>query len=254
MKRIMLLIILSSYSQTIFSQKCKIQDNLGEIFTLQFVKMGKAHLPSKNILATLPKSLCEVAIYQNRHYWFYLHEHFSAKLNISKFSNTTDSTATKKEYIANLQKDSAFVNILQTHLHKVQYPQNKDSVSIDELLDIAVKFFSLNLGNQNQYNIKICSGINDIEKTLPTRKPFVEAFCFASIFENHKTQDFNMVEEVVRTAKELYKFNFGNDRNEKILRSQGALYVMMKNNEKLRRMLLKDYEKHKAHLPFVLKI
>lgn len=61
-----------------------------------------------------------------------------------------------------------------------------------------------------------------------------------------------MYNEFVKAIKELYKVNLGIDRNEKLLRAQGAMFLLMRNNENLRMMLKEEYDQQKEYLPFVL--
>jgi len=61
-----------------------------------------------------------------------------------------------------------------------------------------------------------------------------------------------MYDEFVKAMKELYKLNLGNEKEEKVLRAQGAMFILMRNNENLRKMLKSEYIKQKEFLPFVL--
>lgn len=51
----------------------------------------------------------------------------------------------------------------------------------------------------------------------------------------------------------LYKFNLGVNNEERLLRVQGAMFIIMSMNEKLRKLLIKEYEQNKESLPFILK-
>ncbi|MBK9593483.1 MAG: hypothetical protein IPO32_18950 [Crocinitomicaceae bacterium] len=95
--------------------------------------------------------------------------------------------------------------------------------------------------------------MNDIKKTEKERKPFIEAFCFSSILEHYQSEEYSMYDEFVKAIKELYKVNLGIDREEKLLRAQGAMYLLMRNSENLNKMLASEYESNKDYLPFILK-
>ena len=130
----------------------------------------------------------------------------------------------------------------------------KDTITIDELLNIAVKYFSINQINEDGYYIgKVCGGQNILSKTETERNPSVEEFCVSSIVKHYQSQEFSMYDEFVKAIKELYKVNLGIDKNERLLRAQGAMCLLMKMNENLKDMLLKEYERNKDNLPFVLK-
>ncbi len=129
----------------------------------------------------------------------------------------------------------------------------KDTVTFDNLLNIAVKYFSImKLTDEGHYVGKVCVGLNDIKKTENERKPFIEAFCFSSILKHYQSEEFSMYDEFVKSIKELYKVNLGIDKDEKLLRAQGAMFILMRNNENLKKMLMKEYEKNKEFLPFIL--
>ena len=56
----------------------------------------------------------------------------------------------------------------------------------------------------------------------------------------------------MKGIRELYKINLGVDNNERLLRAQGALFFIIRNNGVVREMLLSEYEKRKEILPFVI--
>jgi hypothetical protein len=62
-----------------------------------------------------------------------------------------------------------------------------------------------------------------------------------------------MYNEFVAAIKELYKQDLGVERDARLLRAQGAMFAIMRNNEQLREMLISEYEERKDYLPFVLK-
>jgi hypothetical protein len=129
----------------------------------------------------------------------------------------------------------------------------KDTISMDKLLNVAVKYFSImRLTDEGHYVGKVCVGLNDIKKTENERKPFIEAFSFSSILKHYQSEEYSMYDEFVEAIKELYKVNLGIDKDEKLLRAQGAMFLLMRNNENLRKMLKSEYEKQKDYLPFIL--
>lgn len=130
----------------------------------------------------------------------------------------------------------------------------KDTITVDNLLNIAVKYFSINKINDDGYYVgKVCDGQNLLNKTETERNPSVEEFCVSSIVKHYQSEEFSMYDEFVKAIKELYKVNLGIDKNERLLRAQGAMFLLMRNNENLKNMLLKEYERNKDNLPFVLK-
>ena|ERR1700722_15300453 len=125
---------------------------------------------------------------------------------------------------------------------------------MDKMLDIAVKYFSIMAINKDgKYLVKVCTGMNDIKTTEKIRKPQLEAFCFSSVYKNMQGKKFNMMKELIKSAQKLYKVNLGIDEHERLLRAQGAMYFLMRNDKNLEKMLRAEYKANKKNLPFVLK-
>lgn len=91
----------------------------------------------------------------------------------------------------------------------------------------------------------MCAGLNDIRKPEAVRKPFVEAFAFASILKHYDSKKHNMLKAFTSTASELYKINLDIDKNENLLRAQGARYFLMRKNPVLKKMLKNEYKNEK---------
>jgi hypothetical protein len=160
----------------------------------------------------------------------------------------------QQEFVAFLKKDTLFNPLMVRFSEKALNPHFvADTVSMDELLNVAVKYFNiLGITEEGYYKGKVCAGVNGITSTLPQRKPELEAFCFSAILQNHKGDQFNMHQEFVAAIRELYKQELGVDREARLLRAQGAMFSLMRNNEQLREMLISEYELKKDFLPFVL--
>jgi hypothetical protein len=160
----------------------------------------------------------------------------------------------QQEYIKSLQQDTLFVRVMSDLVAKtVEKGIPNDSVSMNQLLNVAVKYFSIKITEDGYYAGKVCSGLNDIKKTEKIRKPQLEAFCFSSILKNYQGTEFSMYDELVKSIKELYKINLGVDNSERLLRAQGGMYFLMRNSENLKKMLRSEYELNKDILPFTLK-
>jgi hypothetical protein len=63
-----------------------------------------------------------------------------------------------------------------------------------------------------------------------------------------------MYGEFVKAIRELYTLNLGVDTDDRLLRAQGAMFILMKNSEVLQDLLELEYEKRSANLPFVLEV
>jgi len=171
------------------------------------------------------------------------------------FSQWEDSVAIQNEYIKRLQNDSIFTPIMKEWSDKtIHKTVSKDSISMNRLLDIAVKYFTITkINTSGDYIGKICGNINLIAKTEKERTPFLETFCTVTILNNYYSRgEFDTYIMFMEGIKELYTLSLGLDKDERLLRAQGAMCMLMKNNPKLRQLLVIEYEANKENLPFIL--
>jgi len=248
---IFLTLINNSFSQT----NCDLKENYGTFIKTGKVKFGEREFLTKQVVQTDSKYCFSGLVNNNLSYIDYLLTNFSSSANYQDLIKISDSLTLQKEYILSLKQDSLFNSVMTELCAKtIEKRIPKDSISMDKLLNIAVKYFTiLELNEKDYYVGKVCAGLNGIQKTEKVRQPQIEAFCFSSILKNYQSEEFNMYEEFVKAIKELYKVNLGVDRNEKLLRAQGGMFLLMRNNENLKKMLKSEYEKNKENLPFILK-
>lgn len=90
--------------------------------------------------------------------------------------------------------------------------------------------------------------MNQIEATEEVRQLYVEAFCFAVIFNSLRTQEFPIYEEFISTIEDLYSLNLGIEFDERFLRAQGVLFMSMKNNQVLMELLLHEWAERTSSL------
>lgn len=234
----------SSYSETEFEQ----------IFLIKKVKYGERE-SLQNTINTIPeKHRLSGMVNNNKSYLEYLIKNFSDNKNYSQLLALENTEELQEKYIGALKKDSLFNAAMFKISEKALNPSFvADTVSIDELLNVAVKFFNIKgITKEGHYAGKVCSGINGIVETLPERKPHLEAFSFSTIIENIEHQEENMHDEFVIAMYELYKLDLGVEKEDRLLRAQGVMFSLMRNNAKLKKLLLSEYEKKKEYLPFVV--
>lgn len=241
---------------TSFSQEaCKPADFFGD-----FIHVEKSEFNSRSFLiksvSELNKNAC-IAPLVNDHIlvWDYLLTNFTSPKGTDSILQIGDSISMNREYIRRLKKDTLFNSVVEDWVAKTLWKTvAKDTVTVDEMLNIAVKYFSIvRLTEEGYYVAKICVGTNDIRKTEATRQPLLEAFCFSVILEDVKTGQDGIYQEFINAIKELYEVHLGIDPQEKLLRAQGALFFLMRNNERLQKMLVEAYEKDSNSLPFILR-
>ncbi len=208
-----------------------------------------------NVIDTPSNSCIFELVRTNPMFIEYILKYYSSDTNQQRLLNLDDSVAMRKRYFDDLRQDPMFTNLMTEYSAKtIEMTMPKDSISLRTLLEVAVKYFSIqSLTDDGYYVGKVCSGLNDIEKTESKRMPFLEAFAFSSIMKNYSNETFSMHDDFVSAIKELYYLNLGLDRNEKLLRAQGAMYVLMKFKSTLQSMLLSEYKAQEVDLPFVLR-
>lgn len=235
-------------------QTCNIIDYYGDFIKFKKeVYQGRDYL-LKGIVEVAPGK-CFASVVNNTMYIDYLLTNYASNSNYQELLAIKDTVVLQEEGIKSLQSDTTF-NQVMTELISKTFDKSipRDSVSIDKLLNVAVKFFSIQRINKDgDYMGKVCVGMNDIKKTEKIKKPQLEAFCFSSILKNYQGGKFNMQDEFIKSLKELYKVNLGIDENDRLLRAQGGMYFLMRNSETLKKMLRSEYEENKDNLPFILK-
>lgn len=184
----------------------------------------------------------------NRFYIDYLFNH-STKLNFDFLLNESDSVIRHKKAIEIIEKDSGFNKLIEDFVSRPM----KDTFSINDAAEVASKFFSIPSIFEGNYLGKVCIGNVEMAATQEIRRLHLEAFCSALILTNYGSEgEFDSYQELVSNIKQLYEINFGIDEKERLLRAQGAMYMLMYKNEKLRTALKKEYEAKKNILPFVM--
>ena len=234
--------------------QCDIRRHYEDFISIQKATYNENEYLVKRVTETESTSCFAQLVNGNRVFVDYLLTNFSSNSNYQDLLQLSDSVTLRDRYFTDLEEDSLFNSVMTEFVSKtIEKELPKDSVSMDKLINIAVKYFSiLKLTDEGYYAGKVCVGLNDIKNTEIDRKPFVEAFCFSSILKHYEGEEFSMYDEFVKAIKELYKVNLGLDRNEKLLRAQGAMFLLMRNNENLKEMLKVEYERNKENLPFLL--
>ncbi len=255
MKHLFIVVTLLAFSGYSFSQiKCDIENYYDEFIKTQKFKYNDEEYLVKKVVETKNTECFSNLVNSNIMYIDYLLTNFSSNSNYRDLLSITDSLTLQKNYIKQLQEDSLFNSVMSDLVAKtIEKKLPKDTISMDELLNIAVKYFTILRINEDGYYVgKVCVGLNSIEKTEAIRQPHIEAFSFSSILKHYQSEKFSMYDEFVKAIKELYKVNFGIDKEERLLRAQGAMFLLMRNNVNLGKMLKSEYEKNIHNLPFVL--
>lgn len=128
-----------------------------------------------------------------------------------------------------------------------------DTLSMDELLDVAVKFFAVtHIDNEDRLIGQLCVIASGHAVTQPKRDKKIESFCAGVIYTHVEDEKYNMYQEYTDALKKVSTLSLGINKQERLLRAQGALFMLMKMNPKLRELLRMEYEKQKHMLHFYL--
>ncbi len=188
---------------------------------------------------------------KNAVFFDYLVNNFSTKHTLDSIR---DEVLFKETYYSLLYMDSTFMETVLAYDNIVNLKyQEKDTVTIDEVLSIAVKFFSVNyIAEDGKYMGSVCTNILPVSATEKNRKPFIEAFCYSTIFEYYADSELGTYIAFANNLEKLYDINLGINKEERLLRAQGALYFLMKDDPTLKKALLENFKKKKEHLPFII--
>lgn len=255
MKNLFAIICLFVYSNIYSQDTCDFKEYYLEFLSVEIMTFDDKKV---SILKTKKpdNSFCFYPVLKDSMYVNYLSKSL-LKLNEVEehFIQSKNQEELNKRFFQVLKKDTLFNHSLNELISKTILGHPKDTVSMNQLLNYAVKFFSVSLNDDGNYKGKICiGGMRDIEKLHAKRNFHLEAFSFSSIFKHllSKEKKYDFQNEWRKAVTEIATVSLGLDDSEKVLRAEGALYLLMKTNENLKNMLLEEYELKKELLPFYL--
>jgi len=186
-------------------------------------------------------------------FWDFILVNYTERLDYDALAQIKDTVVVQQKVIQHLEQDKPFGLLLQTYEAKVwSHTQAKDTVSMNDILNVAVKFFNLTGVTPAGYSSRICVGINALKYTEKKRSPYLEAFAFDAIINNLNSETYPFYDDFVRSVHQVYKLNLGIDEQEQLLRAQGALFIQMLQSAALQKLLQEEYERKKEILPFYL--
>ncbi|OJJ19825.1 hypothetical protein BKI52_15190 [marine bacterium AO1-C] len=256
MKKIGILTLVISWISVGYTQtKQQIKESYTQIFSIE-QQQYKGRTYYQKRVNELPKShFLAKWVNTNQQYLYYLLTNFSS-LKQSTLKQAATPEERQKLFIQALQKDKGFTQIMETFASQAlaKPTQLPDTIGTNDLMNIAVKYFNIRKINaQDKYALKVCGGLNGIRATETKRSPQLEAFCFSTILRNFANPKSGLRAEVIKNAQKLYDLNLGVDKKDRLLRAQGALFMLMRNSETLQKILLKEYKTKQNTLPFVIK-
>jgi len=257
MKKIAILILVISWVSVGYTQTTQqLREAYTQIFSIE-QQQYKGRVYYQKQVNKLPEShFLAKWINTNQQYLNYLLANFS-RLDQSMLKQVTTSKDRQSLFVRTLQQDIGFGKVMERFAIRAlpNTTQSLDTIHTNNLMNIAVKYFNIRKINaQGQYALKVCGGLNGIRATEAKRNPQLEAFCFSTILKNFANPKSGLRAEVVKNAKQLYTLNLGIDPKDRLLRAQGALFMLMRNSSILKKILLQEYKTKQATLPFVIKV
>lgn len=239
----------SNYSQ------CNFVNDFDKFLNASIQKYDNTTYLKKQVLVNDSSYTYFKNISVNSNYIEYLLTNFSTIHSIKTITEDSDTSDFQNKYISKLKKDTIFTRFMcEFYSKSISKSIPKDTINLNQLMNIAVKYFSIFDIESNRYSVKVCTGINQISNTLSVRNPQLEAFCFSSIISEFIDPKINLMNEFSKAIEELYSISFGIDKNENLMRSQGALFILMKKNEVFKNYLINQYKEKAEYLPFVLEL
>lgn len=188
-------------------------------------------------------------------FWDFLTTNYIARLDYDSLAKEMDTVIVQQKVMYHIQQDDTFIALVDNYQAKViDHSQAKDTVTINDILNVAVKFFNLTgITEEGAYSAKICVGIHALQQTEKTRTPYLEAFAFDAIINNLASETYPFYTYFRESIYKVYKLNLGVDKQEQLLRAQGAIFVQMLQSPELKQLLQDEYERKKEILPFILR-
>lgn len=212
---------------------------------------------------TLPKNhqLAEF-VNNNSLYLDYLLSNY-ARLNRDTLIVLAKDTVVLQNYFVNtLKSDSTFTNYfleaVNCYLNSIgkkiknYKPQAKLKLTTDSIVTIGSRFFYANALNERggaKWNICVGkNGYHNNKKNLMA--PLIEAFCFMTIMNDVSAEEFKILPEFKTNIKKVQDIATDKIGNDKLEFYRENMYLEMKQNEKLKNLLLEKYKSKKSMLNF----
>jgi len=259
MKKYLIIILLSLLGNIQAQSNCHIKNYWQKMFVLD-TGIYKQKVNYYITVKQLPdKNKCARKINTHKLELEYVRTNFIKIKNKKEiFKKIPDSVMRQQKLINLLKKDSLFMQTITNLGDAWEHNYQKDTISINTLMDIAAHYFYLNKQTAEGYlGGHVCVGINALNGLQTKRKPLIEPFVFKTIFDNYTgktTQDkYNMHDEFINGVKEIYKIDFGKTDERRLHLAQGAMLMYMFHNPALKSLIIDAYEQQKDSLTFVLK-
>ncbi len=236
------------------SKQVDIRDNYQKIFGVEMLEFGNQKFPKPTVKKLKKSDPLYMLTEKNKVILLNLFTDYSGFREFSQVKGIEDSISLQKDFYSFLNADAQFGDLMDKISEKINNGKFIDTVTIDQLTDVASKYFYIKgIDEQDRYEGKVCGGLNGNSANPSIKHPFIEAFSVAAILENFQKGS-NLYDQFVRGMKNLNKIQFSENQEQRLLEARGAMYLFMFNNQEFRDTLISEYEKRKQVLPFYLKV
>ncbi|MDM1406307.1 hypothetical protein [Myroides sp. DF42-4-2] len=248
---ILLFLLVSGQTKVVAQQASSVFQEYNQFLDVKFYD-SSPYVVIKEVDLALPGA---TAVNRQPSFWDFLIINHSARLDYDALAQINDSIVVSQKVIQHLESDATFATLVQNYRAKVvDHTQAKDTVHMDKILNVAVKFFNLTgVTAEGAYSARVCVGINPLKNTERTRSPYLEAFAFDAIINNLRSESYPFYDYYIKAIQKIYKLNLGTNDQDQLLRAQGALFIQMLDSTDLQQLLKDEYERKKDILPFVLR-
>ncbi len=263
----LILIFVSPFLGNTFSKKEAEEEILRRIQTVKEEFKGKTFyfvkIQQKKESSQLLASLCNSFIEENRFALNYLITPIQIAF-VKKIGESTPSQEDAKNLFEKLRVEDKklfepfsklFLHYLKAKGHRIEgwKPAESRTYSFEkDLLPIAVRFiYPSEILKDKRTKLHICSGINGL-RDYCCREPYLEAFAFEVIFKSLREKENPALSNLKEHLKLVKKLNFSPSSREDLYRIQGALWILLYQDQNLKHALRSSYERKKAFLPFKL--
>jgi hypothetical protein len=125
-------------------------------------------------------------------------------------------------------------------------------ILLSEVVSLAVRFFYPDASTSQGFQMHICLGLNGFADYAGSRDLAVEAFTFSAIFRNLTGEKQDVIDDVGKCSQALGSLKLSSDSTVAVHRAQGAMWAMMSQSKALRAAILKEYDRTKSYMPFVV--
>lgn len=198
----------------------------------------------------------------NPYFLNYLVEHSTGIEREFLVAPAAEFPSRKQEFYRRLRSDQPFNAILLPVLSRYFASQGKvlegsasleppRAVPLQEVQNLAARFFYPDAVQPSGEVVgHICVGINGIKDLERKRDLTLEAFVFGAIFQDLEEPTYGVRQEFKEAMALVNTLGLSSHAETRLTRAQGVVWARMAKREGLRALLLEEYQKRSAYLPF----